>query len=202
MKENNYKRQSSTRNNALQVNYVFFILLMITAALLVSLVITLTVMTISDAKADNLDDDIETDDQISGDSNKPLDSDAINVGVGNSPIFPTIPSRSSYVIGQASDVKTISSEIKSENTILVDLQSFTSVVEKNADKKIYPASMTKVMTLLVACENITNLNTMLTIKQEHLDYCIQNVDASSFFGKEPDLVGEQISVKDALYLIS
>ena len=195
MKADNYKRKNSTKNSLLNVNYGFFLLLTITAVILLSLVITLTIITVSDNKAldqgDKGDPGIQT----------PGDSGAASVGSDNTPLFPTTPSRDSYVIGQASDVKTVS-DIKSENTILVDLESFTSIAEKNADKKIYPASMTKVMTLLVACENITNLNTMLTIKQEHLDYCIQNVDASSFFGKEPDLVGEQISVKDALYLIS
>lgn len=198
MKTDNYVRQNSSKSNLLSLNYAFFILLAATAVLLVSLVLALTVMTISDASADpNKDNTIDN----GGTDSTPIGSGAINVGANNSPLFPTTPSRSSYIIGQAADVKTVS-DIKSENTILIDLESFTSIAEKNADKKIYPASMTKVMTLLVACENITDLDTMLTIKQEHLDYCIQNTDASSFFGKEPDLVGEQISVKDALYLIS
>ena len=101
MKTDNYVRQNSSKSNLLSLNYAFFILLAVTAVLLVSLVLALTVMTISDASADaNKDNTIDN----GGTDSTPIGSGAINVGANNSPLFPTTPSRSSYIIGQAADV--------------------------------------------------------------------------------------------------
>ena len=47
--------------------------------------------------------------------------------------------------------------------MLVDVQSGTVLAEKAPDAKIYPASMTKVMTLLVAAENLPDLDATFTI---------------------------------------
>lgn len=124
------------------------------------------------------------------------------VNVNTTPLYPTTPSRSNYISTTASDVASVGDAIQSNNTILVSLDNYTSVAEKNADAKIYPASMTKVMTLLVACENISSLDTMLTINEKHLNYLSSSGGGSSFLANDPDLVGERISVKDALYLIS
>jgi D-alanyl-D-alanine carboxypeptidase (penicillin-binding protein 5/6) len=78
---------------------------------------------------------------------------------------------------------------------LVDLDSYTSVAEKSADKRIYPASMTKVMSLLVACENLKSLKTTLTVTQETVDY--MNKMGGSGLGLK---VGEKVSTQDLLYL--
>lgn len=192
MKSDNYKRPNSNKNDLLSVNYGFFLLLTITAVILLSLVITLTIMTVSDNNAldqgDKGDPGIQT----------PGDSGAVNVGVGNTPLFPTTPSRDSYVIGQASDVKTIdSTSVKSQHSILVDLSTYKSIAEKGADTKIYPASMTKVMTLIIACENVTNIQKKLTVTEEIAKFAADN-DGSGAGLK----VGESYSVEDLLYLIS
>ena len=122
------------------------------------------------------------------------------------PLYPTAETRTSYKIGTASNVAILEGDsfIKSNNTILVklDANGMTSTVEKNADQKMYPASMTKVMTLLVACERVTSLDYMLTIEKKHIDYLSSSKGGSSFFGNDEDNIGERISVKDALYLIS
>ena len=139
-------------------------------------------------------------------SNKPttntgsglLGSGAINVGANKTPLFPTTPSRSIYVIGQAADVKTIdSTSIKSQHSILVKLSSYESIAEKSADVKIYPASMTKVMTLIIACENVTDLQKKLTVTEEIAKFAADN--EGSGVGLK---VGESYSVDDLLYLIS
>ncbi len=49
-------------------------------------------------------------------------------------------------------------ELYSSSAVLVDVQSGTVLAEKAPDAKIYPASMTKVMTLLVAAENLPDLD--------------------------------------------
>ena len=117
-----------------------------------------------------------------------------SIPASKTPLYPTKESRSSYKITTSGSVVTLTdnSFITSEHTVLVkvDKDSLTSIVEKNADTKMYPASMTKVMTLLVACENITDLDELLTIKKEHIDYVTSHKDANTFWSiGDPDLPG-------------
>ena len=52
--------------------------------------------------------------------------------------------------------------INSEAAYLVNLDTGTVIYEKNADKRLYPASLTKVMTAILVLENISDLeNTMI-----------------------------------------
>ena len=87
--------------------------------------------------------------------------------------------------------------IKSAHAVLVKLGDNTSIAEKGADTKVYPASMTKVMTLLVACENATDPNALLTVTQEMVDYHKQTGGS----GMMAFVAGESITVEDALYLV-
>lgn len=115
------------------------------------------------------------------------------------PILPTTPSMSNYIATSSPFVQQIGGVIDSNNTILIEIgeDGCTSVAEKEADAKIYPASMTKVMSLLVACENLSDTATKLTVTQEIADYAERN-DGSGFGLK----VGEVLTVKDLLYLTS
>ena len=71
-------------------------------------------------------------------------------------------------VGAASypnDVKT-----ESDSILLVNMDSGQTVYEKDADSKRYPASTTKIMTYIIAVENIADLdNTKIPIKQSVLD---------------------------------
>ena len=126
---------------------------------------------------------------------------SLPAGVNTTPLFPTNETRDSYNISTAADVVTLTDDnfIKSNNTILVKVgaDSLVSVVEKNADAKMYPASMTKVMTLIVACERVTDLDKKLEVTAEIAKFAEDN-DGSGAGLK----VGESYTVKDLLYLIS
>ena len=54
--------------------------------------------------------------------------------------------------------------------ILVDLDNDTVVAERDADKVIYPASMTKILTVLTASDYVKNLDDTFVINQDILDY--------------------------------
>ncbi len=88
------------------------------------------------------------------------------------------------------------SGISSNAAALIDVSKNTLIAGKNADTKIYPASMTKVMTLLVACEKATEAGELLTVEQWMQDYKKNNQASGSNY-----TAGEQITVEDALYLI-
>ena len=107
----------------------------------------------------------------------------------------TAPSRTNYVAGNSSSASTIEG-ISSEAAIIVDMDAYTAIGTKNADTRIYPASMTKVMTLLVACENLDNLYAKITVTQEQVDYK-NRLGASG----EDFSAGETLTAKDLMYLI-
>ena len=90
------------------------------------------------------------------------------------------------------------SGISSAAAVLVDMSDGNAIAGKNADTKIFPASMTKVMTLLVACEKAQNAGKLLTVEQWMVDYQ-QSTGASGNLGF---VAGDQISVESALYLIN
>ena len=56
------------------------------------------------------------------------------------------------------------------SAVLMEAETGTVLFSQNADVSAPPASVTKVMTLLVACERVTSLDYMLTIEKRHIDY--------------------------------
>ena len=116
-----------------------------------------------------------------------------------STVASTVPSMTNYIASTSSYVNQIGGFIKSNNSILVEIGSTacTSIAEKDADMMIYPASMTKVMSLLVACENLNDTSTKLTVSKKNVQYMTDN--GGSGYGL---YAGETLTVKDLLYLTS
>lgn len=126
------------------------------------------------------------------------DGGSVQAGiVTKNPLYQTRPSKTNYISTSDSNTKDASEAISSKSTILVEVGANLSVAEKNPDLRIYPASMTKVMTLLVVCENITSLDTKLEVTQDALTYMAQT--GGSGVGLK---VGEKLTVKDYIYLLS
>ncbi len=86
------------------------------------------------------------------------------------------------------------SEIQSTYGIVVDPQTHTILAEQNAHTRVSPASMTKVLTVLVAAEHITDLDDTFTIPQEISDYVLTH-DCSAA-GFDPN---EVVTVRDLFY---
>lgn len=100
-----------------------------------------------------------------------------------------------YSIDQSSDGAYISSEdTLSTYALLVNLDTGKIVASREGNTRINPASMTKILTLLVAVEHIDNLDNTFTMTQEIGDF-VYSHDCSSV-GFEVD---EVIPVKDLLY---
>lgn len=87
-----------------------------------------------------------------------------------------------------------SSEIISPYIAVVDVTDNKLLAGRNAEMRIYPASMTKVMTLIVAVENIKDLNQKFTMTSEIIDPLY--LDSASRAGFEP---GEEVTAKDLMY---
>lgn len=80
-------------------------------------------------------------------------------------------------------------DITAEAAIIMDYDSGKILWEKNSSEKLYPASTTKIMTGIVAIENITNLNEIVKISRN------ASGKNSSFF---PFKRGDRISIMDLL----
>lgn len=79
-------------------------------------------------------------------------------------------------------------------SILIDASTGEIVAERDAYDRMYPASMTKVMTLLVAVEHLHTLDDKIIVSQEAADYSYSH--GGSAVNWSP---GEEITVKDLLY---
>lgn len=92
------------------------------------------------------------------------------------------------------DTEKIPSTNDSESAIVIDLKTRKIIAERNYKKKLYPASTTKIMTLLVAAENIENLNDTFTMTRDITDpLFIAEATVAGF------LIDETITLKDMLY---
>lgn len=85
-------------------------------------------------------------------------------------------------------------EAAAKAAILLDMNTGRTVYEKNIDEKVYPASLTKIMTCLLALEN-GNLSDIVTIGEGAFNGLDGN---SSTAGLQ---VGEQLSLNDLLYCL-
>lgn len=85
-------------------------------------------------------------------------------------------------------------KLSSPNAILIRLKDDKILKQKNSEEKIYPASLTKVMTAIVAIENLPDLNGEIILTNSAFKG-LYKADAS-MAGFQP---GEQVRAIDLLY---
>ena len=104
------------------------------------------------------------------------------------------------------DTVTLTTQLYSQYAILIDAETGMILAQKGADVVFSPASMTKVMTLIVACENLTEAD--LTRKLAFTEDIYQYVTSGDYLGTETALplesngyscLGDTYTVKDLLY---
>lgn len=87
-----------------------------------------------------------------------------------------------------------SEELLSTYIAVINVNDNKLIAGRNAETRIYPASMTKVMTLIVAVEHIDNLDSKFTMTSEIIDPLYR--DSASRAGFEP---GEEVTARDLMY---
>ena len=108
---------------------------------------------------------------------------------------PDIPFASGYTFEGADSAAAVNAEtVLSTYALLVDLDNNTVVAQRNANDRMIPASMTKILTVLVAAEHVTDLDDTFTITREITDYSYSNDCSAVGFGD-----GETVTVRDLLY---
>ena len=106
---------------------------------------------------------------------------------------PTAP----YALSPDDDTKQLTGDLSSQYAILIDLENNRILAEKNAHTVVSPASMTKILTILVAAEAIeeeSQLQDTVTIDLEITDYTYTNDCSPSGF-----LLNEPVPVEELFY---
>lgn len=93
-----------------------------------------------------------------------------------------------------SDVSISSDNLHSPNAILVRLNDHTILMQKKIEQKIYPASLTKIMTATVAIENLHDLQKKIELSSSMFQKL--NKENASMAGFQPN---EEVKAIDLLY---
>jgi len=109
--------------------------------------------------------------------------------------LPGAVSTPEFTIFEDANTAHLGEELPSKHAVVIDLQTGAILAEKDSNAIISPASMTKILTLLVAAERVTDrLDETYTMTIEISDYCYSN--GCSVVGLELD---EVVSVRELLY---
>ncbi len=102
---------------------------------------------------------------------------------------------SSFTVGASASFNSLI-DVEADIVLLVNTDSDTVILDKNADKHSAPASLTKIVTCMLVLENCSDLNEMLTCKASDIDgLYAQNAATVGI------LAGETLSVNDLLYCL-
>ncbi|WP_313799707.1 D-alanyl-D-alanine carboxypeptidase [Cytobacillus sp.] len=90
--------------------------------------------------------------------------------------------------------ETLSNNLHSQNAILINLNAQKILMEKHSEEIIFPASLTKIMTTLVAIENISDLQKRIFLPESMFsDLYAANASMAGF------LPNEKVAAIDLLY---
>ncbi|MDR2939535.1 MAG: D-alanyl-D-alanine carboxypeptidase [Clostridiales bacterium] len=105
-------------------------------------------------------------------------------------------SKNSLPVGlQEENLPAALKRLNSRNAVLMELNSNREVIfDLSGNSRIYPASLTKIMTAIIVIENNQDYNSLLTLSQQPYDQAITQGLATAGF-----VPGEIASVKDLLY---
>ncbi len=104
------------------------------------------------------------------------------------------PCGKQYSYEEANDLLSINEEVVSEQVIVVDPETNEIIAGRNMKTRMNPASMTKILTLLVAAEHVQNLDDTFTFSREITDYGFVNDCSSAGF-----LEDETVPIRDLFY---
>ena len=88
-------------------------------------------------------------------------------------------------------------DIDAEGAMLVNMDTGDVLYKKNADKKLYPASLTKLMTAYVLYKNTSDLDKEILTVSEYAINSLQGTDSSTGGLK----IGEQLTARQMLYVL-
>lgn len=139
--------------------------------------------------------DIDVADEII--SNQVTNEEDINIDqTGQMAKFPEKKDIKSYIARADINTKSVGEEVISKYAIFIDLDEDIILAQREAAAIIDPASMTKILTVLVAAEHLDkeSLDDTFTMTIDITDYCYKNDCSIVGFAEN-----EEVTVKDLLY---
>lgn len=134
------------------------------------------------APADTAEVDTTSAPDATAPTRKPPEAPSVPAGIGED-----FSERTSATVN-------VSSAINSGYAILINRETGKVIAQKNPSSRIYPASMTKLMTLIVAYENAYSLDDTFVMTEEIIAPLEEeNASVAGF------TAGEKITVRDMLY---
>lgn len=109
----------------------------------------------------------------------------------------TVENQKHYQAEETKDTLSLGDEIISKYAVMIDLDSDSILAGKGSKEIISPASMTKILTVLVAAERLGSLERLddtFTITLEMTDFCYVHDCSSAGF-----LADETVTVRDLFY---
>lgn len=79
--------------------------------------------------------------------------------------------------------------IEGKAAVVLDIQTGAVIYSKNADEKLYPASITKIMTTLLACENLDMNDTL--VMSEEAAHSIEGISSGIWADTDEEFTMEQ-----------
>lgn len=104
------------------------------------------------------------------------------------------PEMQEFVSGSVTEIQADLTQLYSPYAVLMDLDSGTVIAEQKGRERIYPASLTKIMTALVAIENLPDQEETITLPTEMFSMLL--IKHASLAGFEPE---ERVRIKDLFY---
>ena len=178
-------------------NDFLLLLFIVLSVLLVALIITFIILRSTGESPERPDESTPPPAQSSteppAESHGP--SDPVSA-VGNLPEWKvTVSDPKAFIPTTVPSTVTLdASRVYSSNIIMVELSQKNSVCELGADERIFPASMTKLMTAIVACELIDDMSDTFVLTNEIL-FPLYNAGASMAYF----IAGNAIPMIDLIY---
>ena len=97
-----------------------------------------------------------------------------------------------FLLSSYAELSWPSADLTAVSAALMDADTGAMLFEKNGEQRMYPASITKVMTALVCLETVQDLNQEFTVTQRSM---IRDEGSSSALLK----VGDRLRIEDLLY---
>ena len=177
---NPFKKSNGVKKQVALDNFTLNIVISLLAAIIALLLITGIYFIVAGVSSSgSAGGDLDNDISASADATYPFRQD-INI---------TVP--------DYADDSDVISGINSPYAVLVDVTDNKIIASKASSAEIYPASMTKVMSLIVVYENLKNedsLNDKLTVTQEYYDRKVSEQHSGDL-----NTVGQVLTVKDMIY---
>lgn len=92
---------------------------------------------------------------------------------------------------------TLTEGLYSQYMIVIDYDSDQVLAEKSPDERMYPASMTKMMTAIIAIENIQNYDETITITEEMIAGLVEENASRIAYS-----AGDEPVIRDLLYAVA